>query len=532
MFKILVCDKISDEGIKLFKLEENFEVDVKTGLKEDEIIEIIPEYDAMIVRSATKVTRRIIEKAERLKVIGRAGTGVDNIDVEAATEHGIIVMNTPGANTVAAAEHAIAMLLSIARKIPQANASMKEGKWEKKKFMGTEIRNKVLGIIGIGRIGSYVAKMAQGLNMEVIAYDPYISEEAAKNLGVRLVSLDELLETADFVSIHTPLTQETKHLINKEALLKMKTTAYLINCARGGIVKEDDLYEVLSAGRIAGAALDVFEQEPPPPDHPLLKLDNVICTPHIGASTREAQEVVAIAIAQQIIDYFKRGIIKHAVNVPSVKPELIPKAEPYIKLAEKLGLFVSQIHEGRMKEVVVEYSGEVLEEGIYPALTSAALVGILRPILGNGVNMVNSLYIAKQRGIRVTESRSESTEGYISLIRITLKGEDTETSAAGTLIKKDAPRIVMVNRFPIEAEPSGYMLYFTNYDKPGVIGRIGTVLGEAGINIAGMRLGRFKPGEKAVALLNVDQPIPEEVLEKIRSLPNIIEAKMINLNFN
>lgn len=513
-----------------FALEPDFEVDVKTGLREDEIIAIVDKYDALIVRSATKVTRRIIEAAARLKVIGRAGTGVDNIDVEAATERGIVVMNTPGANTIAAAEHAMAMLMSMARKIPQANASMKEGKWEKKKFMGVEIRNKVLGIIGIGRIGSYVAKMAQGLNMEVIAYDPYISEEAATSMGIRLVSLDELLETADFVSVHTPLTSETKYLLNKERLLKMKKGAYLVNCARGGIVKEDDLYEVLVSGHLAGAALDVFEKEPVDPDNPLLKLDNVICTPHIGASTREAQEVVAIAIAQQIIDFFKRGIIKHAVNVPSIKPELIPKAEPYINLATKLGLMVSQIYEGRMEEVEVEYSGEVLEEGIYRALTAAALTGILKPILGNGVNMVNALYIAKQRGIKVVEKRSDSTEGYVSLIRIILKGEGKSVSVAGTLIKKDAPRIVMVNQFPVEAEPTGYILYLTNYDRPGVIGRIGTILGNAGVNIAGMRLGRFKPGEMAVALINVDDPVPDEILEEIKKLPNIIDVKMVCLD--
>ncbi len=530
MYRILVCDKISDEGVKLLSMEQDFEVDVKTGLKEDELVSIVGDYDAMIVRSATKVTRRVIEAGKKLKVIGRAGTGVDNIDVEAATEKGIVVMNTPGANTIAAAEHAIAMLMSLARKIPQANASMKQGKWEKKKFMGVEVRNKVLGIIGIGRIGSYVAKMAQGLNMEVIAYDPYISEDAATSMGIRLVSLDELLETADFVSIHTPLTSETKYMIDKEKLLKMKKNAFLINCARGGIVKEEDLYEVLSSGHLAGAALDVFEEEPVSPDNPLLKLDNVICTPHIGASTKEAQEVVAIAIAQQIIDYFKRGIIKHAVNVPSIKPELIPKAEPYVKLVNKLGLMVSQIFDGRMEEVEVEYSGEVLEEGIYHALTAAALVGILKPILGNGVNMVNAQYIAKQRGIKVVEKRSGTTEGYVSLIRVTLKGESKQVSVSGTLIKRDAPRIVMVNQFPVEAEPSGYILYFTNYDRPGVIGRIGTILGEAGINIAGMRLGRFKPGEMAVALLNVDDPVPEDILKKIQELPNIIEVKMINLN--
>ncbi len=530
MYRILVCDKISDEGVKLLAMEPDIEVDVKTGLKEDELVSIVGKYDAMIVRSATKVTRKIIEAGERLKVIGRAGTGVDNIDVEAATEKGIVVMNTPGANTIAAAEHAIAMLMSLARKIPQANASMKQGKWEKKKFMGVEVRNKVLGIIGIGRIGSYVAKMAHGLNMEVIAYDPYISEEAANSIGVRLVSLDELLETADFVSIHSPLTSETKHLLNRERLLKMKKGAYLINCARGGIVKEDDLYEVLVSGHLAGAALDVFEQEPVDPENPLLKLDNVICTPHIGASTREAQEVVAIAIAQQIIDFLKKGVIKHAVNVPSIKPELIPRAEPYLNLATKLGLMVSQIFEGRMEEVEVEYSGEVLEEGIYHALTSAAVVGILKPILGNGVNMVNAMYIAKQRGIKVSEKRSASTEGYVSLIRIILKGEGKQASVAGTLIKKDAPRIVMVNQFPVEAEPSGYILYLTNYDRPGVIGRIGTILGNAGVNIAGMRLGRFKPGELAVALLNVDDPVPEEVLDEIRKLPNIVDVKMLCLD--
>ncbi len=530
MYRILVCDKISDEGVKLLAMEPDIEVDVKTGLKEDELVSIVGKYDAMIVRSATKVTRKIIEAGERLKVIGRAGTGVDNIDVEAATEKGIVVMNTPGANTIAAAEHAIAMLMSLARKIPQANASMKQGKWEKKKFMGVEVRNKVLGIIGIGRIGSYVAKMAHGLNMEVIAYDPYISEEAANSIGVRLVSLDELLETADFVSIHSPLTSETKHLLNRERLLKMKKGAYLINCARGGIVKEDDLYEVLVSGHLAGAALDVFEQEPVDPENPLLKLDNVICTPHIGASTREAQEVVAIAIAQQIIDFLKKGVIKHAVNVPSIKPELIPRAEPYLNLATKLGLMVSQIFEGRMEEVEVEYSGEVLEEGIYHALTSAAVVGILKPILGNGVNMVNAMYIAKQRGIKVSEKRSASTEGYVSLIRIILKGEGKQASVAGTLIKKDAPRIVMVNQFPVEAEPSGYILYLTNYDRPGVIGRIGTILGNAGVNIAGMRLGRFKPGELAVALLNVDDPVPDDVLEEIRKLPNIVDVKMLCLD--
>ena len=530
MFKVLVSDKIADSGIKILKVEPEIEVDVKVGLSPHELKEIIGEYDALIVRSSTVVSREIIEAASRLKVIGRAGTGVDNIDLEAATEKGIVVMNTPGGNMVAAAEHAISMMLSMARKIPQACASMKAGKWEKKRFMGVEVHGKTLGILGVGRIGSLVAKMALGLGMKVIAFDPYISEKAAKDMGVVLSDLDTLLSEADFISIHTPLTPETRNLISKEAFKKMKEGVMIVNCARGGIVDEEALYDAIVMGKVAGAALDVYAQEPPPSDYKLLKLEEVICTPHLGASTKEAQEVVAIAIVQQIIDYLKKGIIRNAVNVPSIKPELVPKAEPYIHLAQKLGTFIAQIFEGRMEELTVEYAGEVLEEGIYPALTLAALVGLLRPILGNGVNMVNAALIAKQRGIRVVESKSEQSEGYISLIRLQLKGGGSETSVSGTLIKSDAPRIVMVNGYNIEAEPEGYMLFFTNYDRPGVIGRIGTLLGEAGVNIAGMRLGRSKPGELAIAILNVDSPIPEEVMEKVRALPNITYAKLVDLS--
>ncbi len=530
MYKVLVSDKISNSGVRLLKMEPDIEVDVKTGLSPEELKEIIGEYDALVVRSATKVTREIIEAGVKLKVIGRAGTGVDNIDLEAATEKGIVVMNTPGGNTVAAAEHAISMMLSMARKIPQACASMKEGKWEKKKFMGVEVHGKTLGVIGMGRIGSLVAKMGLGLGMRVIACDPYLSQKAAKDMGVTLTDLDTVYAESDFITVHAPLTQETKNMISREAFKKMKDGVMLVNCARGGIVDEEALMEAIQVGKVAGAALDVFASEPPPPDYPLLKLEEVICTPHLGASTKEAQEVVAIAIVQQIIDYLKRGIVKNAVNVPSVKPELAAKAEPYIHLAQKLGSFIAQIYEGRMEELIVEYAGEVLDEGIYPALTLAALAGLLKPILGNGVNMVNAPIIAKQRGIRVVESKSDQSEGYISLIRLRLLGDGKETSASGTLIKRDAPRIVMVNGYPIEAEPTGYMLFFTNYDRPGVIGRIGTILGDAGVNIAGMRLGRTQPGELAIAILNVDSPIPEEVMEKIRALPNITFAKLVDLS--
>ncbi len=530
MFKVLVSDRIADSGIKILEMESDMGVDVRVGLSLHELKKIIGEYDALVVRSSTAVTWEIIEAASRLKVIGRAGTGIDNIDLEAATERGIVVMNTPEANTVAAAEHAVSMMLSMARRIPQACASMKEGKWEKKRFMGVEIHGKTLGILGVGRIGSLVAKMALGLGMKVMASDPYLSAKAAKEMGVALTDVDTLLDEADFISIHASLTHETRNMVSRKAFKRMKEGVMIVNCARGGIVDEEALYEAIAVGKVAGAALDVYAHEPPPLDYRLLKLDEVICTPHLGASTREAQEVVAIAIVQQIIDYLKQGMVRNAVNVPSIKPELIPKAGPYIHLAQKLGSFIAQIFEGRMEELAVEYAGEVLEEGIYPALTFAALAGLLRPILGNGVNMVNASVIAKQRGIKVVESKSEQSEGYISLIRLRLRGDKGETSASGTLIKSDAPRIVMVNGYPIEAEPQGYMLFFTNYDRPGVIGRIGTILGEAGVNIAGMRLGRVEPGELAIAILNVDSPIPEEVMEKVRALPNITYAKLVDLS--
>lgn len=529
-YKVLVSDSISSQGVRLLEAEPEIDVDVKVGMKPDELKACIGDYHGLIVRSATKVTREIIEAADNLKVVGRAGTGVDNIDIEAATEKGIVVMNTPGGNTVAAAEHAISMMLAAARKIPQAHSKLKAGKWDKKSFMGIEVHNKVLGVVGMGRIGSLVCEMAQGLGMSVIAYDPYLSHDGAKKMGVTLVDLDELFSQADFISIHAPATPETKNLINADAFSKMKDGAVLVNCARGGIVDEDALYDALKSGKLAAAALDVFAQEPLPADSPLLELDNLVVTPHLGASTREAQEVVAVAIVHQIIEYLTKGIIKNAVNVPSIKPELVGKAEPYLNLVEKLGSFVSQISKGRMDELVVEYSGEVVEEEITPALTLAALTGILSPILGSeGVNMVSAPIIAKNRGIKVSEVKSRRSEGYVSLIRITLKGNGEETSVAGTLIKEDAPRIVMVNRFPIEAEPSGYMLYFKNYDRPGVIGRLGTILGDAGVNIAGFRLGRVHSGELAVALLNVDQPIDQEVLDKIRELPNIIDAILVSL---
>ncbi len=349
-------------------------------------------------------------------------------------------------------------------------------------------------------------------------------------MGITLADMDTLLAESDFITIHAPSTKDTKNLISKEAFKKMKEGVMIVNCARGGLIDEQALYEAITIGKVAGAALDVFAKEPPPPDSPLLKLEEVVCTPHLGASTLEAQEVVAMAIVQQIADYLKNGIVRNAVNVPSIKPELMPKAEPYLQLIQKLGSFIAQISEGRMEELVVEYAGEVLAEGIYPALTLAALAGLLEPILGNGVNMVNAPIIAKQRGLRVVESKSDQSEGYISLIRLRLKGDRGETSVAGTLIKRDAPRIVMINGFPIEAEPQGYMLFFTNYDKPGVIGRIGTIMGEGNVNIAGMRLGRTQPGELAIAILNIDSPVPEEIMEKIRSLPNITYAKLVDLS--
>ncbi len=527
MKRVLVSDTLAQEGIEIFKKAKGIEVDVKTGLTPDELRSIINNYDGLAIRSATEVTSDIINAAENLKVIGRAGIGLDNVDVGSASKRGIVVMNTPGGNTNTTAEHAITMMLSLARRVPQATMSMKEGKWEKKKFMGYEIFNKTLGIIGTGRVGTIVAQRAMGLRMNVIAYDPFISPEAAEKLGIILVSFEELLEKSDFISVHTPLTDETKGLINTEVIAKMKDGVFIINCARGGIVEEKALYNALKSGKVAGAALDVFEEEPTR-NKKLLALENVICTPHLGASTDEAQRNVAISVAEQIVDFLTTGEIKNAVNFPSVSAEVLSQIRPYLTLAEKLGTLEAQIVPGGIREVNIEFSGEILDYDISP-LTIALLKGLLTPILKENINYINAPIIAKERGIRVVESKSSESRDYRSMITLRVKTSTDEGLAEGAIFGRRDPRIVKINEFPLDAIPEGHMVLIYNYDKPGVIGNIGTTLGNSGINIARLHLGREKIDGKALVVLSTDSRTTNEALKKLRDLPHVISITRIEM---
>lgn len=524
--KVLISDSISQKGIDILT-RAGLEVYVKTGLSPDELKAIIGEYHGLIIRSATKVTADIIEAATNLKVIGRAGSGLDNVDKVAATKKGIVVMNTPGGNTITTAEHTIALMFSLARQIPQAVASMKEGKWDKKRFMGVELYNKTFGIIGIGNIGKQVAKRAIGLGMNVIGYDPYLSEENAREIGIKKVELPELFRNSDFITIHTPLTAETRNLINRKTIGMMKDGVRIINCARGGIVNEADLYEAIKSGKVAGAALDVFEKEPPG-NNPLLKLDNVLCTPHLGASTREAQENVALAIAEQVADYLINGVIRNAVNFPSIPAEQLPRLQPYLSLAEKIGGFASQVFEGAATDITIEYRGEASELNTAP-VTIALLKGYLTPILEETVNFVNAPLIARERGIEIKEAKSFEAGDYHNMIVLRIKINGEENSLAGTLFSRKDPRIVRINKFPVEIVPEGNMLFILNNDRPGVIGNIGSYLGKNNINIARMHFGREAAGGMAISVVSIDAPVLDEQIEEIRKMPNIISVKVVNL---
>lgn len=524
--KILVSDSISSKGVEILK-KAGLTVDVKTGLKPEELKNEIGKYDALIVRSATRVTADIIDAAKNLKVIGRAGSGLDNVDKDAATKRGIVVMNTPGGNTITTAEHTMALLFSMSRQIPQATTSMKQGKWEKKKFMGVELYNKTLGIIGLGNIGAHVARMAQGIGMNVITYDPFLNEEKARALGVKVAGLDELVENSDFITIHTPLTKETKGLINSRRISKMKDGVRLINSARGGIIDEKALYDALKSGKIAAAALDVFEKEPPE-GSPLLELDNIVCTPHLGAASAEAQENVAIAVAEQIVDYLVHGTIRNAVNFPSVSADVLPAIQPYVNLAERLGSFLSQSFDGGIKEIVVEYRGEVAGFMLGP-ITAAVLKGILTPILEETVNFINAPVIAKERGIEVKEITTAEAGNYHSMLAIKIETSKRKSVVEGVLHGKQHPRIIKIDEFPVEVIPEGEMLVLSNNDKPGVIGNIGTLLGKNNINIARMQFGRVKPGGKSISVVSIDTPVSNEILAEIKKLPNVLSVKQIHL---
>ena len=524
--KVLVSDNLSPKGIEILK-NAGLEVDVKTGMRPEELKACIGDYQGLIIRSATKVTAEIIDAAKKLMVIGRAGSGLDNVDRTAATKKGIVVMNTPGGNTITTAEHTISLMVSLARQVPQATMSMKAGKWEKKKFMGMELFNKTLGIVGIGNIGRQVAKRMQSFGMRIITYDPFLSEDMAKNMGVEKVELPELFKRSDIITVHTPLTPETKYLINKDTIKIMKTGVRLINCARGGIINEKDLYDALVEGKVAGAALDVLEKEPPE-NNPLLSLDSVICTPHLGASTQEAQENVAVAVAEQVVDYLIHGTIRNAINFPAIPSDQIARLQPYIQLAEKLGEFAAQIFEGGVTKMTIEYRGDAAGINTAP-VTIAAIKGFLSPILEETVNFVNASYIAKERGIEVKEMKSSEEGDYQSLLGIRLNARDKTSYFAGTLLSKRDPRIVMIDNFKVEIVPEGELLFMYNNDKPGVIGNIGNLLGKNNINIARMHFGRETPGGTAISVVSIDAHASSQLIGKIKKLPNIISIKQISL---
>jgi D-3-phosphoglycerate dehydrogenase len=521
--RVLISDALSPAAVQIFK-DRGVAVEFQPGLGKDKdrLAEAIDGFDGLAIRSATKVTPKVLDRAKSLKVIGRAGIGVDNVDIPAATARGIIVMNTPFGNSITTAEHAITLMLALAREIPQADASTQAGKWEKNRFMGVEITAKTLGVIGCGNIGSIVADRAHGLKMKVIAYDPFLSPERARDLGVEKVELDDLFRRADFITLHTPLTDKTRNIIDAAALATMKKGVRIINCARGGLVDEAALRAALDSGQVAGAAFDVFVEEPAT-DNPLFGHPNVICTPHLGAATSEAQENVALQIAEQMSDYLLRGAIANAVNFPSITAEEAPKLKPFIALAEKLGSFAGQLTETGIAKVQLCYEGAVAQMNT-KALTSAAVAGLLRPMLQE-VNVVSAPTLAKDRGIVIEELTREAAGDYDSLVTVTVTTERQSRHVSGTVFADGRPRIVNIKGIRMDAEFGPSMIYITNLDKPGFIGKFSSILGDAGINIATFHVGRNAPGGNAIALIEIDGELPQQVLEEVRALPQVQQAK-------
>ncbi len=522
--KVIIADQINKKGIA--ELEDVADVLVATDISREELIEKIGDFDAVVVRSRTKITKDVIDAASKLKIIARAGVGVDNIDVNAATEKGIMVINAPESTSISVAEHTMGLILALARKISIADKSTKEGRWEKNKFMGIELNGKILGIIGMGRIGSQVATRAKAFGMEILVYDPYISEEFGQKLGVTITDLETLLRKSDIVTIHVPLTPETRNLIDEDELELMKEDAFIINCARGGIVNEKALYKALQDKKIGGAALDVFENEPPN-QNPLLRLDNVIVTPHLGASTAEAQRDAAVIVAGEIKKFFEGEQPKNVINLPVLDSDTLKAIKPYFELAEKLGNFSIQMVKGSIKEIDVTYCGELAEFQKQDILTRALLQGILSPKLTEPVNLINAPTIAKNRGIIITESKRSDAGEYRSTIRIEVKTDKDDVSIEGTFTKE--PKIIKINNYKVDVKPKGIMLIAKYVDLPGTIGALGTKLGEHNINIATMQVGRKAPGGEAVMVLKVDQSIPEDVVEKLKKLDNMMDAVAVKL---
>jgi len=528
--KVLVADPVSQRGIDELAAGGALEVTVNTGLPEAELIKIIPEFSALVVRSQTKVTAAVLEAATNLKVVGRAGVGVDNVDIDAATKHGVIVMNTPGGNTISTAEHAFSLLMSIARNIPQADASMKAGKWDRKKFEGVELYNKTLGVLGMGRIGTEVARRAIAFGMRVIAYDPYLSASKARSLQVELVEqIDELLPEVDFLTMHMPLTDETKHMLDARRLKLIKKGARIVNCARGGLIDEAALKEAIESGHVAGAALDVYEVEPPPEDFPLRDVKNMVFTPHLGASTAEAQENVGIEIAQAIRAALLEGEIRNAVNMPSIDAKTYAVVKPYLTLGDKLGRFASQLAPNRNDRIVITYGGKATELPT-DAITRAILTGFLKAAGGDEVNSVNVRSMAATLGLQVEEVKSSEQTDFNEWLHVAAYSGDTKVSLGGTFFgAKNDPRIVRVNGQPVEVTPSGVVLLLENRDRPGIVGHLGTLLGEQNVNIASMSLSRDAAGGKALTLLNVDSAPDQATLDRLLSEPDIFSARVIQL---
>jgi D-3-phosphoglycerate dehydrogenase len=525
--KVLVSDNLSELGVKILRDAEGIEVDVKVGLSPEELKEIIGEYHGLAVRGATKVTADVIAAATNLKVVGRAGTGLDNVDIPAASKRGIVVMNTPGGNTVTTAEHTLSMMMALARNIPQANASMKQAKWEKKKFSGMEVFNKTLGVIGLGKIGSVVSDRAMGLGMNVIAYDPFLSEEQAKQMGIRLGSLDEVFKEADIITLHVPLTDDTRGLINAKNIAKMRKGVRIVNCSRGPVVNEDDLAEAIESGKVAGAAIDVYSVEPPGKTR-LIALDQVICTPHLGASTKEAQDNVAIAVADQIRDYLVNGTIRNAVNAPAVSGEALVTLQPYLDLSQRLGSFLGQTIQTGIKSVEAQYSGDVTEMALKP-ITTSFLTGLLTPIMMDDVNQVNAPMVAAERGIVISETRVSKGENFLSLLRYKVVTERQEHIVEGTLFGKSEPRMVRYGGFRGEFDLSGDLILIHGVDKPGVIGKVGATLGNQGINISHFQFARQEQGGSALLFLNTDSKADDTSLEALKALDNVVSVRRLTI---
>jgi D-3-phosphoglycerate dehydrogenase len=528
--KILVADEVSDSGLQPLR-EAGLAIDKRVGLKPEELRNAIRDYAGLIVRSETKVTSEVMDAAPLLRVIGRAGVGVDNIDVAGATARGIVVMNAPDGNTITTAEHTIALLVALARRVPQANISLKSGKWDRKSFVGVELQGKTLGVIGMGRIGRAVAMRARAFGMNIVGYDPFLAPEQARDLEIEMKPLDEVFETSDFLTVHTPLTPETRGIIGKEAFAKMKKGVRVINCARGGLVDEHALYDAIASGIVAGAALDVFTSEPPPSDHPLLSLDQVIVTPHLGASTAEAQEGVAFTVAEQMRDYLSTGALRGAVNIPPLGGRELAALGPYIQLADKLGRFHAQLIDGPVREVVLEFAGEMVDLNAAP-VTRSFLSGLLRDVSAR-VNAVNAFLIAEERGIKVTTSYLRAASDVGTSLRTQVRTTGAEQTLAGAIFgfgdQTREGRITEINGFHIEAIPQGYMLVMRNRDVPGVIGRVGTILGEGNVNISRFHLGRRERGGEAMAVIEVDANVEPETLAALRSLDEVLTVREIEL---